>query len=256
MSADARIYDSERLARCYAADRPPLHAAICARLFSSLPRGYLARTALDIGCGAGASTGALAPYVSVVTGVDPYPRMLRYAQAMIPKANFVQGVAEALPFERAAFDIVTAAGSLNYADVNAALREVSRALAPGGYFAPYDFSTGQVSVGDSLSAECFDAFERTFPWPPGYQLDLGALPYCEHGLTLVEHVAFPIDLEMKQADYIRYLMSETNVESAVSSEMSDDDARDACLRTFRPLFSIESRLVTFRVVLALVKAVG
>src|SRR5271157_1108890 len=79
MSADTRIYYSERLARCYAADRPPLHGAICARLFSSLPLGYLARTALDIGCGTGASTLALAPYVSAVTGVDPFPRMLRAA---------------------------------------------------------------------------------------------------------------------------------------------------------------------------------
>ena len=254
MSADARIYDSERLARCYAADRPPLHAAICARLFSSLPREFFARTALDIGCGAGASTVALAPYVSAVTGLDPYSRMLRYAKATFPKATFVQGVAEALPFERSSYDIVTAAGSLNYANVKVALAEVSRVLAPGGYFAPYDFSTGRIYADDSLSAECFDMFERVFPWPPGYALDLGTLPYSEHGLKLVEHVKFPIDLEMAQADYIRYIMSETNVESALSSGLSDDDASDACWRAFNPLFSIEPRPVIFRAELALVRA--
>jgi hypothetical protein len=38
MPADARVYDSERLARCYAQTRPPVHQAICARLFAAGPR--------------------------------------------------------------------------------------------------------------------------------------------------------------------------------------------------------------------------
>ena len=256
MAADARIYDSERLARCYAVDRPPVHVAICARLFYALPPGRSASTALDIGCGAGASMVALAPYVLHVTGVDPNPRMLLHAQAALPAATCVQGKAEALPLKSHAYDIITAAGSLSYADVHAALAEVSRVLAPSGYFAPYDFSTGRVCIEGSRSVTCFRTFERTFPWPPGYSLDLSALPYGEHGLTLLRHEEFLVDIEMSQAEYIRYVMSETNVESAISSGMSQSDAWEACWKTFKPLFSSGPKPVTFRAVLALAEAAG
>jgi hypothetical protein len=56
-SADARIHASERLARCYAADRPRVHVPICQRLFSAPPAGFTAGGALDVGWGAGASEG-------------------------------------------------------------------------------------------------------------------------------------------------------------------------------------------------------
>ena len=253
-SADARIYDSERLANRYAVDRPPVHVAICARLFSELATGYRAGLALDVGCGAGASTAALLPYVAHVTGLDPYPGMLRQARASVPAAAFVQGRAEALPLASRSCDIVTAAGSLNYADVHAALAEASRVLAPGGHFAPYDFSTGRVADEASRAADGFGAFERTFPWPAGYPLDLGALPYREHGLTLLKHEEFVVEIEMAQARYVRYLMSETNVEAAVAGGMSEADVRDACWRMFDPVFSNGSRPVAFRAVLALARA--
>jgi predicted TPR repeat methyltransferase len=51
------VYDSERLAAAYAVDRPPVHQHI-------LRAGRLVRRAeraLDVGCGAGLSTAALAP---------------------------------------------------------------------------------------------------------------------------------------------------------------------------------------------------
>ena len=230
--------------------------AICARLFAALPRDYAARRALDIGCGAGASAVAVAPYVSHVTGVDPHAAMLRLAQSALPDASFIGGYVEALPVKSRGYDIITAAGSLNYADVHAALSEVSRVLTPGGYFAPYDFSTGRVSIEGSQSAASFRTFERTFPWPPGYSLDLSALPYGEHGLTLLTHEEFLVDIEMSQVEYIRYIMSETNVETAIANGMSESNAWDACWKTFEPLFTSGSKLVTFRAVLALARAVA
>ena len=156
--------------------------------------------------------------------------------------------------ESRAFDIITAAGSLNYADVHAALAEVSRVLAPAGHFAPYDFSTGRVYAEGSQADDCFRAFELTFPWPPGYSLDLGELPYREHGLTLLAREEFVLELEMSQAEYIRYLMSETNVEAAVASGVTESDAWDACSKMFGRLFPNGRRPVTFRAVFALARA--
>jgi predicted nucleic acid-binding protein len=66
------VYDSERLAAGYAFDRPPIHEQI-------LRSAHLARQAdqaLDVGCGAGLSTAALAPLARQVIGLEPIPTML------------------------------------------------------------------------------------------------------------------------------------------------------------------------------------
>ena len=255
MPASPQIYDSARLAHCYANDRPPVHQAICARLFAALPSGAEMRSALDVGCGAGASVAALVAHSRHVTGVDPSPAMLREAQRRLPTSTFLQGTADALPVESEAFDLVTAAGSLNYADVHRALSEVSRVLSPDGYFAAYDFCTGRVLPEDALSASCFASFEQGFPWPPGYPLDLEFLPYREHALALRLYDEFVVELRMSADAYIRYVMSETNVEAAISTGLSEEDARDACWSAFGPLFEREPRAVGFRAVLTLAEKI-
>lgn len=188
-----------------------------------------------------------------MTGIDPFRGMLERARSRLPTSTFIQGIAEALPVQSASFELVTAAGSLNYTDTHAALAETSRVLAPDGYLAAYDFCTGRVLSTESREASCFQSFERTFPWPPEYPLDLEALPYREHGLTLVLLEHFLVELQMTANGYIRYIMSETNVEAAISNGTSEAAARDECWRTFGPLFARGPRTVGFRAVLALAR---
>jgi ubiquinone/menaquinone biosynthesis C-methylase UbiE len=254
MPADPRIYNSDRLAHCYANDRPPVHPAICARMFAALrPCRAEVNSALDVGCGAGASTAALVSHSRHVTGVDPFPGMLRHAKERLPTSTFLQGTAEAMPVDSEAFDLVTAAGSLNYADVHLALAEAWRVLSPGGYFAAYDFSSGRVLLEDPLAASCFLSFEQRFPWPKGYPLNLQFLPYQEHALALALYEEFVVELPMSADAYIRYIMSETNVEAAIANGTSEGDARDACRSAFGPLLVREPLTVRFRAVLALAK---
>ena len=120
----ASVYDSERLAAAYAFDRPPVHDQI---LRSARLAGQ-ADQALDVGCGAGLSTAALAPLARQVTGLEPVPAMLAHRRAVAPHARFVIGQAERLPFAAGSFDLVTAAGSLNYADLPLALAERPRLI--------------------------------------------------------------------------------------------------------------------------------
>jgi predicted TPR repeat methyltransferase len=61
------VYDSERLAAGYAFDRPPIHEQI----LRSARLARQADQALDVGCGAGLSTAALAPVARQVTGLEP-----------------------------------------------------------------------------------------------------------------------------------------------------------------------------------------
>jgi SAM-dependent methyltransferase len=231
----ASVYDSERLAAGYAFDRPPIHEGILrsARLDGRADR------ALDVGCGAGLSSAALAPLARRVIGLEPVPAMLAHRRTVAPHASFVMGRAEHLPFADGSFDLVSAAGSLNYADLPSALAEIVRVLASDGTFLLYDFSTGRRAASGDALADWFDSFEQRFPWPPGWEpLDVRELPLAAHGLRLLDYTDLEIQLPMGLDAYLRYMLSETNVDNAVArGACSAEKARDWCLETLKPVFA-------------------
>lgn len=229
------VYDSQRLAAGYAFDRPPVHQQI----LSSARLDRQAEQALDVGCGAGLSTAALAPLARQVIGLEPVPAMLAHRQSVAPRARFVTGVAEALPFAEGSFDLVTAAGSLNYTNLPLALSEIARVLTGAGKFLLYDFSVGRhAAEGNALTA-WFATFEQRFPYPPGWQpLDVRALPLAKYGLRLLDHAAVKTRVPMTFTAYLRYMLSEVNVDSAIARGASSaEDAEDWCRRTLESVFA-------------------
>ncbi|BBH70190.1 hypothetical protein ACTI_68750 [Actinoplanes sp. OR16] len=229
------VYDSERLAAAYAFDRPPVHQQI---LRSARLDGR-AHRALDIGCGAGLSTAALASLAQQVIGLEPVPAMLAHARTVAPQARFVVGGAEHLPFGAGVFDLITAAGSLNYTDLLPALSEISRVLAPGGDLLLYDFSEGRRSTSGDALADWFGAFEQRFPWPAGWRpLDPRELSLAACGLRLLEYTDIELRLPTSFDDYLRYTVSGINVDSAVTrGSCTPEQARAWCRETLAPVFA-------------------
>jgi SAM-dependent methyltransferase len=96
------------------------------------------RDVLDIGCGEGGLARRLASAGARVVGVDPLPGALERARGHAdggPSARYVEGVAEALPFPDASFDVAIFFNSLHHVPVeamDAALEEAARVLRPGG----------------------------------------------------------------------------------------------------------------------------
>ena len=92
--------------------------------------------ALDLCCGQGNVTDALLKRGCRVTGIDFSPAMLAFARRRVPDATFMQGDAQALPFDKDEFDIVVSnLGVCHVPDQPRALSEVRRVLRPGGCFA-------------------------------------------------------------------------------------------------------------------------
>ena len=92
----------------------------------------LPRSVLDIGCGAGQE---LLPYLdTVAVGVDVRRSGLVEGRSLFGTRapSLLVGAAEALPFTRAAFDVVLCRLALPYMNVRIALDEMARVLAPGG----------------------------------------------------------------------------------------------------------------------------
>jgi len=93
---------------------------------------------LDLGCGAGHLSFAIAPQVQSVTAYDLSPQMLAVVahaaeERGLKNLSTRQGVAESLPFADASFDAAcTRFSAHHWSDVPRALAEVRRVLAPGG----------------------------------------------------------------------------------------------------------------------------
>jgi SAM-dependent methyltransferase len=98
---------------------------------------------LDVGCGTGATTRALAARTvdGSACGLDLSGPMLEIAREAASRANirnveFVQGDAQVHPFEPASFDVaVSRFGCMFFGDPAAAFANVGRALRPGGRLA-------------------------------------------------------------------------------------------------------------------------
>lgn len=104
-------------------------------------------TALDVGCGPGALTGALVDRLGAgsVSACDPSPSFVDECAQRHPRAVVRSGRAESLPFESADFDYVLAQLVLHFVtDPEAAAEEFVRVAKPGGLVAAcvWDFDGG------------------------------------------------------------------------------------------------------------------
>jgi ubiquinone/menaquinone biosynthesis C-methylase UbiE len=173
--------------------------------------------ALDIGCGAGLSTAALESLAETVVGLEPVQAMLTHSRVVAPGALFLVGRAERLPFSAGAFDLIAAAGALNYVDVDLFLPDAVRVLAPG---------------------------------------DVKGLAYHRSGLRLEAYTEFEIAVPMTLRTYLPYVLSETRVESAISRGVPETEIRAWCQSTLANVFGDTSRDVLFSAYVAYVSRDG
>lgn len=88
---------------------------------------------LDMGCGTGRFTDALARIGAKPTGLDRDPDMLAVAAARLPDGLFVQGSAERLPFATGTFDVGLAVCVCEFtSDPAHTVTELARVVRPGG----------------------------------------------------------------------------------------------------------------------------
>jgi ubiquinone/menaquinone biosynthesis C-methylase UbiE len=107
------------------------------------------RNVLDVGCGTGSLSRALISSGKSIraTGIDPAAQYIAFARAAVrhPRAQFLVGAAEALPFADGSFDAALALLVLqDFGDPARAVREMTRVTRVGGVVAAclWDFRDG------------------------------------------------------------------------------------------------------------------
>jgi ubiquinone/menaquinone biosynthesis C-methylase UbiE len=117
---------------------------------------------IDVACGPGVVTAAIAPGAKSVVAFDATAAMLDKARARCAKAGlanvaFERGDAENLPFDAARFDgLVTRLAIHHFADPQRALDEMCRVLRPGGIAVIVDVVSSEVAA----ESELHNAIER------------------------------------------------------------------------------------------------
>jgi SAM-dependent methyltransferase len=208
------------IAEGYAKHRPPVHAEIL-----RLALNEVVDCAVDIGSGSGISTRALAGFARERIGVEPVAAMVEAARAVDPEGTFLVGPAEDVPLPSSSADLITAAGSLNYADLGRFFPEALRLLKPGGRLLVYDFRAGEPAGGDWLAR-----FVARYPWAPreARPLDPGILAAEAGGFTLKRSAEVAVPLTLTRDFYLEYMLTETNVAFAVRQGENLDSIRQWC----------------------------
>ncbi|MEB3312422.1 MAG: class I SAM-dependent methyltransferase [Snowella sp.] len=113
--------------------------------FHHLPLAGLSLTPetkiLDLCCGGGQATRFLVQNSQQVTGLDASPVALKRAAAIAPNVNYVQAMAEEMPFSDGEFDLVhtsVALHEMTSKQLQQILQEVYRVLKPNGVFTLID----------------------------------------------------------------------------------------------------------------------
>lgn len=92
---------------------------------------------LDLCCGGGQATHFLVQTGATVVGLDASPKALARAKSNVPQADYVQGLAENLPFADGEFDLVhtsVALHEMNPEQLQQIFAGVRRVLKSGGIF--------------------------------------------------------------------------------------------------------------------------
>ena len=233
-------FGSELAALRYAKGRLDVHAEFARRIVGGLGGRKPSRT-LDIGCGTGLSTRALAALGTVV-GIDISAPMLR--EAARSRLRLARGRAERLPFPAASFDLVTMGSAFHWCEPGPLGAEFRRVLAAGGHLAVFDHCLLGRMEGEPRFSAWFEAYKNRFVRPPRHPAFDATR---EEGFVPVARERFEHVLVQSLDALVGYVTSQSNVLAAVTAgTISMGDAEAEVRAGLAPFFRGGTASVAYR----------
>jgi SAM-dependent methyltransferase len=226
------------VAERYAAFRPYHQPAAMKRIRERLGLTEGFTRALDVGCGTGNSTAALAAIAQTAIGTDVSAPMLAVAR-QAPNVAYVRAAAESLPFEPATFAAVTSCSSLHWFAAERFLPEAARVLEPGGWLIVY----GGDSVNGMRGVPAYwrwsrDVYHARYPRMPHQNTRAVLAGADRFGLSLVGRDDYQSEHAFTVEELACSLTTHSNVIAAVEEGTESlESVYRWLLDELRPMFS-------------------
>jgi ubiquinone/menaquinone biosynthesis C-methylase UbiE len=208
-TAVPNYFASPEVADRYRRTRPFFHRKLAEEInaFSGL---FRFSRALDVGCGTGQSTIALAEIADSVIAIDASEEMLRHAPPR-PNVRYQLGMAEQLDFGTGEFDLVSVGSALHWFDQTRFFAQCQAVLSKTGVLAVYNdhFTTHMEG------AAAFNRWMRTrlanrYPTPLRGMKDMDERKAIEAGFLIAHRSSFNHLVPFSRDGLIAYLLTRSN----------------------------------------------
>jgi SAM-dependent methyltransferase len=158
-------FDSPAAAHRYAEGRPDYHDEVSRQVAGFLGSVVPVPRAVDVGCGTGQSTRALARVARQVVGLDASEFMARQARSRADHPVAV-ATAERLPLADRSVDMIVASAAFHWFDQPRFLAEARRVARPGAWLVVYDNGFSDVEGVEGARRWHEKSYLAAFPPPP------------------------------------------------------------------------------------------
>lgn len=245
---DNKSFDFKRIAEGYA-HRPWLHQSVMEQIKSDCDISQNFDNGLDVGCGAGLSTKALRLLCNKVTGTDISEAMIQVCKSIYHDKDydFYVASAEDTPVPARKYDIVTAAGVINWVEKERFLQNMHAVMKPKGLLVIYDFWISDKMVDAIPYTEWYqNEYLAHFPKPPRKenvwsQGDVGEF-FC-----MKQQVTYEMQYQFSLEAFIDFMMIQSNVNVRIEGgEKTEDEVRSWMIQTLEPIFRGQERILVFK----------
>ena len=219
-------FASAEVAERYALVRPFFHDEAARRIRELAGVERFGR-ALDVGCGAGQSSIALADIADQVIAIDASQSMLDQAP-LRANVSYRRGVAEELEFEDGEFDLVSVGSALHWFDQQRFYGECQRVLTKRGVLAVYnDHFTAHLQDVVACKRWMRTRFAKRFRAARRGMRDMDELMAVQCGFDVAHRCSFSHVVAFSRAEFIDYLLTRSNTLAAIQSgKETQDSARE------------------------------
>jgi ubiquinone/menaquinone biosynthesis C-methylase UbiE len=233
-------------AKRYAKGRPFFHPLAIRKIQAVCCENGRIDRALDVDCGTGQSTLALLEVAKEIVGLDSSAEMLSRA-IQHERIRYIEGQAEQMPFVDAEFGLMTVGLAFHWFDQRKFLLEAQRLLRPEGWLIIYnDVFTGHMNGNDDFKKWFREEYLARHPSPPRHNQPLTEIGTSEYGLAAYNFEQFIHETEFSTEQLVSYLVTQTNVISAVETGIEDlRSVINWLSNSVRPLISEEKKCFLF-----------
>jgi len=209
-------FTGAEVAARYTKVRPFFHEEALRRIraFTGIERFH---NVLDVGCGTGQSSVALASIADHVIAIDSSQEMLNHAPSR-PNVVYQLGFAEQLHFAAGQFDLVSASSALHWFAPDSFFAQCHKVLAPEGLLAVYnDHFTTHMQDAVACKSWMRSRFAKRFPSPRHGMRDIDERKATDGGFAVAHRSSFTHLVRFSRQEFIAYLLTRSNTLAAIQS---------------------------------------